>query len=154
MLGDRTRALGDFALAIVGECGPEDSHVIDPIVIIEPIVFGCDDGLREHFRQALIGDWLAVLDEELSELASFPVVKNGSGFHFTHLLEIEFLGALLIAIGQNAKGYPACKSSQCQHDKGDPEELRLIKWPSHLLCRPLPTVIFLADRRHFFTLPA
>ena len=86
LLSDRAGALGDFPLAIVCERGSEDAHVINSIVIVKPIVLSRDHRLGEHFRQALIGNRLAVLNEEFSKFPPLSVIENRSGFHLSHLL--------------------------------------------------------------------
>src|SRR5262249_42384576 len=55
LFGDRARALREGEMReVVGERA-RDSDEVDPVVSVEPLVFGCDDGLPEDRRGPVEG---------------------------------------------------------------------------------------------------
>ena len=113
LLGNGAGALRDAALDVVRERGPEDAHVVHAIVGVEAVVLGGNDRVHQSLRQAVVGNGLAVLDENLAELAALAVVEHRGGLHFRDLLEIEFLGAAFVLAREDAESNPCGKGSYC-----------------------------------------
>ncbi len=61
LLGQGRAALGDLAVLPVGEIRPDETLVIQPVVLVEPGILDVDDRLTHHRRNAAQGHDLAVL---------------------------------------------------------------------------------------------
>ena len=89
LLRHRARALTDTARRPVGQRRARHALVIHAVVAPEFLVLGRHHGLDENLGQFVIGNRLAVLDENFPHDPALTVVDGRGRFHFLQPLEVE-----------------------------------------------------------------